>query len=230
MNPTAPSTNGQQQYEIRIMPIEKLRRDGGTQPRQCLDPDVVAEYGELLAEGKEFRDPVEAFFDGENFWLVDGYHRCEAYDAREILRAPVKIFMGSLRDAILYSCGVNSVHGLRRSDSDKRRAVLTLLNDPEWQQWSSKEIARRCRVGHSHVCRIRNEQQALGNKVFHGEGEGTIKYVHKGKVCVRSARQPRERIAKKRAANDNRVPVQCPRCGWSGSVKPDLRDRRTVKN
>jgi hypothetical protein len=35
---------------------------------------------------------------------------------------------------------------VRRTNGDKRRAVATLLNDPEWSQWSDREIARRCGV------------------------------------------------------------------------------------
>lgn len=44
---------------------------------------------------------------------------------------------------------------LRRSNLDKRKAVETLLNDPEWSQWSDREIARRCAVGHPLVSSIR---------------------------------------------------------------------------
>lgn len=33
----------------------------------------------------------------------------------------------------------------------KRRAVLTLLNDEEWREWSDREIARRCAVHHVFV-------------------------------------------------------------------------------
>jgi branched-chain amino acid transport system substrate-binding protein len=43
-------------------------------------------------------------------------------------------------DAILYSVGANEMHGLRHTNEDKRRAVLTLLNDPGWSKWSDPEI------------------------------------------------------------------------------------------
>jgi hypothetical protein len=32
---------------------------------------------------------------------------------------------------------------------------LTLLADPEWRQWSDREIARRCAVGHRFVGHLR---------------------------------------------------------------------------
>ena len=48
-----------------------------------------------------------------------------------------------------------SKKGLPRTNADKRHAVLLLLNDEEWGQWSSNEIALRCSVHHSFVDRTR---------------------------------------------------------------------------
>ena len=62
---------------------------------------------------------------------------------------------GTQRDAILFSVGANAVHGQRRTNSDKRRAVETLLRDEEWSKWSGREIARRCGVHHSYVAKLR---------------------------------------------------------------------------
>lgn len=49
------------------------------------------------------------------------------------------------------SVGTNAAHGLPRTNADKRHAVLLLLKDEEWGQWSSHEIARRCAVSHTFV-------------------------------------------------------------------------------
>ena len=64
---------------------------------------------------------------------------------------------GTHRDAILYSVGTNSAHGLPRTNADKRHAVMLLLNDEEWGQWSNREIARRCSVAESSVRNYRDE-------------------------------------------------------------------------
>lgn len=61
------------------------------------------------------------------------------------------------RDAILYACGANSTHGLKRTNADKRRAVMALLKDEEWGKWSDREIARRCGVDNSFASRVRRE-------------------------------------------------------------------------
>src|SRR5690606_32284088 len=85
----------------------------------------------------------------------DGFHRYEAYAAAQVYDVPADIRQGTQRDAILFSVGANASHGLRRTNDDERRAVLTLLNDPEWAAWSDREIARRCGVSHQTVSNIR---------------------------------------------------------------------------
>ncbi|MCJ2059176.1 hypothetical protein MKL09_21870 [Methylobacterium sp. J-048] len=70
-----------------------------------------------------------------------------------------------MRVAILHSAGANAAHGLRRTNADKRRAVLMLLDDEEWSQWSDREIGRQCVVDGKTVTRMREElgQQHLRN-------------------------------------------------------------------
>lgn len=50
----------------------------------------------------------------------------------------------------------NSQHGLRRTNEDKRRAVMTLLQDAEWGGWSDREIARRAGVSNNFVSILRS--------------------------------------------------------------------------
>jgi hypothetical protein len=67
---------------------------------------------------------------------------------------------GGRREAILHSVGANAKHGWRRSNDDKRKAVLTLLRDPEWAEWSDREIARRCGVDGKMVAGLRPKPSA----------------------------------------------------------------------
>jgi hypothetical protein len=91
------------------------------------------------------------------YWLADGFHRVEAHRraGKAVVNAIVKV--GTKRDAQLYAAGANGKHGVHRSNADKRRAVFTLLNDPEWQQWSSKRIAKHCCVSGTFVDNLRRE-------------------------------------------------------------------------
>jgi hypothetical protein len=136
--------------------LDDIRTDGGTQPREYLNELVLSEYAESMAEGVEF-PPVVLFFDGDYYWLADGFHRffaakkCGAHDLVADVRQGVR------RDARLYAVGANAAHGLRRTNADKRRAALTLLQDEEWQRWSNREIARQCGVTHTFVAKLRRE-------------------------------------------------------------------------
>lgn len=136
--------------------IDKIRLDGGTQPREALDEAVAREYGEAMsANGITSFPPVDIYYDGTDYWLADGFHRVKGAKLFHIQSLRANVQQGTRRDAVLHSVGVNASHGLRRTNADKRRSVMTLLNDEEWRQWGDREIARRCAVAHSFVIRMR---------------------------------------------------------------------------
>jgi hypothetical protein len=74
--------------------------------------------------------------------------------ANEFDTIEAEINQGTRRDAILHSVGANSAHGLRRTNGDKQRSVMTLLNDEEWSQWPQTKIAQACGVSREYVCRL----------------------------------------------------------------------------
>ena len=136
------------------IPISAIRLDGGTQSRALLQDGIINEYAAALEDGASF-PPVVLFYDGSDHWLADGFHRVRAYLFAGRDTIPADVRQGTRRDAILYSVGANEAHGLRRTNDDKRRAVLTLLNDAEWAMWSDREIARRCNVSDKTVASLR---------------------------------------------------------------------------
>ncbi len=89
--------------------------------------------------------------------MADGFHRWQAHHNRSEEVIACVIHQGSRRDAVLYSVGANADHkpALPRSRQDKRRAVTTLLQDPEWKEWSNCQIANACRVNEKTVRNIR---------------------------------------------------------------------------
>jgi hypothetical protein len=127
---------------VRQLRLDQIRIDGGTQPRSEIQRDVVDDYVVVI----DVLPPVVVFYDGTTYWLADGFHRWHAHRraGRDVIK--VELLQGTRRDAILFSVGANVEHGLRRTNSDKRRAVETLLADAEWVRWSDNELARRCVV------------------------------------------------------------------------------------
>ena len=139
-----------------VLTLDKIRIDGGTQPRAKLDQAMIDSYAEDMQRGDKF-PPVIVFYDGTNYWLADGFHRFYAARKAGVTALSAEVRQGRQREAILYSVGVNATHGLRRTNADKHRAVMTLLEDKEWVAWSDREIARQCKVSQPIVSSLRRD-------------------------------------------------------------------------
>lgn len=134
--------------------VDSIRTDGGTQSRAQINWLTVTDYAADIAEGATF-PPVVVYFDGADYWLADGFHRLEAHKRLGLVEIAADVKQGTRRDAILYSVKANAVHGLRRTNEDKRRAVTLLLEDEEWRQWSDNRIAQQCGVSQPTVTTVR---------------------------------------------------------------------------
>lgn len=139
---------------MKKLNINAIRIDGGTQARVEIDNDVVGDYAEAAKLGVEF-PPIVVFFDGADHWLADGFHRYHSHKQAGKASILAEVREGTVRDAILFSLGANCTHGLRRTNADKRKAVQTLLADPEWRTWSDRKIAEVAGVTHPFVAGIR---------------------------------------------------------------------------
>lgn len=140
--------------------LDKIRLDGGTQPRAELLLDVINEYAEQMRGGAEF-PRVIVFFDGQDYWLADGFHRVNA--AKEAFPdEPIDadVHQGSQSDAQWYSYSVNQIHGLRRTNEDKQRAVKAALLHPLGARKSDRQIAEHIGAGHALVSRLRKELES----------------------------------------------------------------------
>lgn len=164
-----------------VLALDLIRADQRAQPRENLNTDITQAYADDMAEGIEF-PPLTVYFDGETYWLADGFHRRYAAISLGLAEFPCEIRRGGLREAILHSCSANAEHGHRRSNADKRRAVTRLLEDEEWRQWSDREIARQCRVHHTFVGKMRSEMETVTGDNTSEERTYTTKHGTKAKM------------------------------------------------
>lgn len=141
---------------IKSLKLTEVRTDGGTQSRVSIDQGAVDDYALALEEGAELPEPV-VFFDGADNWLADGFHRLHANRKIGARAMDFDVRDGTLADAIFHAAGANKSHGLRRSNSDKRKAVLMLLQSPAHGALTNREISRQCGVSHPLVGQIRDE-------------------------------------------------------------------------
>lgn len=146
------------------MRLEEIRIDGGTQARAKMNTATVEEYATALKEGVIF-PPVVVFYDGTDYWLADGFNRYYANKMISRTNIDIDIKKGSQLDAKLYAVGANATHGERRTQEDKRNAVLMVLNEPAWKGFSEREVARYCGVSHFLVQTIKKSLALMPEKV-----------------------------------------------------------------
>jgi hypothetical protein len=161
---------------ITMINISDIRIDAGVQPRVQMNALTIVDYAEAMDNGADM-PAITVFKDPDGVvWLADGFHRVEAAKQCGHTMILADVRTGGRRDAILYSVGSNATHGLPRTNSDKRRAVETVLRDPEWFLWSDREIARRCQVSDRFVNQVRadwvsaNGSQIATQKIVQRDG------------------------------------------------------------
>ena len=149
----------------KIIKLNGIVIDAGTQQRVTINNDVVAEYAEAMRCGTKF-PAIIVFFNGSSYYLVDGYHRYNATKDAGIDDILADVIDGTKREAVLYSLGVNNSHGIRLTNADKRKAVLTMLEDDEWRNWTDTQISKHCKVTQPFVSKIRKEYDNTQNDII----------------------------------------------------------------
>ena len=170
---------------IRPIALDEIRIDKRVQARAKIMPKVVDEYTEAMRQGDEF-PPLVVFQEGDTRILADGHTRHTA--AKRVGRASIncEVRAGGLRDAMLFAAGANATHGRPRSTADKHCAVLKLLNDDEWCEWSDREIARHCHVSHQLVAELREVTgRATSERKFRSK-HGSVGKMKVGKIGKKS--------------------------------------------
>lgn len=214
--------------------LNQIRTDGGTQARAGLNEETVAEYLQAMKEGGNFPPvnfpPLIVFYDGQDYWLADGFHRLEAMKRWGVYRPGphrLDIRQGTQRDAVLFACGANATHGLKRSNEDKRRAVQRLLQDEEWATWADREIARRCNVSAPFVGQMRAELGVVVDERVYTTKHGTVATMA---VAEKASPPPEEKMGGqyKTEPPDGYVACDeiglyslCPTCGHKGKMQPN---------
>lgn len=173
--------------ESQLIRLSDIRADEAAQQRAQLDWLHVSELKEAYLNNLEI-PPIVVFKDDEGIlWLADGFHSYEGAQKAGKEKIYAVIESGNLRSAILYSCGANSGHGLKRTNADKTKSADTLLKDHEWQQWNNTEIARKTGLSIEFVRQRR--------AVVCPETEGQTKVTRNGKTYTQSARKPKKQQA-----------------------------------
>jgi hypothetical protein len=57
-----------------MLALSAIRLDDSTQPLAVFDKNLIEEYTVAMIDGATF-PPVIVFYDGQDYWRADGYHR-----------------------------------------------------------------------------------------------------------------------------------------------------------
>jgi transposase-like protein len=141
------------------LPIASIRVDGGTQPRAVLDFEAIEDYAEAMSGGVKF-PPVTVFYDGDSYWLADGFHRVKAAYAAGFDSVLCDVQQGTIEEAQWYSFSANRGNGLRRTTQDKQRAVKAALVHGRGTTLSDTQLARHVGVDQKTVTNWRRQLEA----------------------------------------------------------------------
>ena len=149
-----------EQTQIQEIDPNEINFDkGATNVRGGHNDDAVQEYAQALLRGEHDKfPPVDLFYDGEYYWIGDGFLRVRAYvSIGGDHKIKARIHQGGKLDALWFAIGANQSHGLPRTNEDKRRAVKAALKHPNGASMSNNQIAKYIGVHHVTVGKIREE-------------------------------------------------------------------------
>jgi hypothetical protein len=153
-----PIRNSDEDWPVQRISLAAITIDPAVQQREAgTSQAIVADYAEAMRDGVAF-PPIDVFRDEDGAtYVANGFHRFDAHRSAHpgVEEIECRVRSGNRDDALLFACGANAQHGLRRSRSDKIKAVTTLLCSERWSGWSDREIARQCRVSHGFVAAVR---------------------------------------------------------------------------
>lgn len=126
----------------RLLSLDSIRIDGGTQSRAEIDIATVNEYADALNNRAHF-PPVVVYFDGKATWLSDGFHRYHAHRVAGRANIFAEICCGTVEEARFYASSANATHGKPRTAADKTHAIRLLLTTEK----GKKMLARKGKHG-----------------------------------------------------------------------------------
>ncbi|MBS4019038.1 MAG: ParB N-terminal domain-containing protein [Dechloromonas sp.] len=107
-----------------------------------------------------YLDPVTVWWGGKRWYVLDGFHRLEAYKRQGVTKAiPVVVFTGTLGDAMAHAAFCNSKNKLpMRMDDKLNMAWRMSVVQPEL---SKRKVAEACSIANGTVGNMRSTREKL---------------------------------------------------------------------
>ncbi len=170
---------------IKELPVAEIEATAATQVRVKKPEDkLVKEYAEAMSAGSIF-PPIAVFAEqgSKRYLLADGFTRLESTKQIKCETITCLVREGGVHEALGFAFSANDEHGLRRTNADKRNAVMMALKDPTWCAWSNVDIGRLCKVSDKLVAKVR-EDLVLSGEI---DDQETRTYTQDGKKVTRKS-------------------------------------------
>lgn len=156
-----------QKKTVQLLKLEHVPLEPTLQMRCGINHEHIDQMVEVLLAGKTIDGPPPVcYFDGSRNWPAgEGSHRWMAIDKANKQNSSIQRKMewevrrGSYRDAFVAALGANATHGLKRSNEDKRKAVMTAMADKDLSKMSDGAIADLCHVSQHFVSTLRRSNK-----------------------------------------------------------------------
>lgn len=111
-------------------------------------------------ERPNYLDPITVWWGGDRWYILDGHHRRLAYERAKVKKSiPVRVFKGTVEEALALSASSNSKDKLAMSLRDKMNWAWRLTACTEF---SKNRIAVECGVAERSVANMRSAKRDLG--------------------------------------------------------------------
>lgn len=154
---------------VKVLSVDELVLDGGTQSRAAISEVTVEEYVEVLvaADGKWPFPNLDVFHDGSRYLVAEGFHRTLSAIQHGRSSIPCNVHQGTAWAAFLFGIKANQTHGLRPTQADKRHSIEKLLDNE--LKLTQKQIADIVGVTRRTVNSIVAERKTENEKISHSE-------------------------------------------------------------
>lgn len=133
---------------IVVLGIHTIIADLAMQPRVAMNKEHQKMLETSFLEGEK-PHPLDVYFDGKTYWLVDGFHRLAALIAldktmRGFGSVRCRVFEGTKEDAIIAAAQANSLTLLPMTAEDRKKAMWMILDTrkEEYTQMSSAALGK----------------------------------------------------------------------------------------
>lgn len=194
--------------DVRTVAIADINAKGGTQTRVQTDANIVDEYARAYLDAIEL-PPVVLFYEevADTYWLADGFHRVKGRVQAGGDSILAKVIPGTRLDAVMYSCGANEDHGLRRTDADREAAMRIYVKEfPD--DLSVNKVATACRVGWRVAERFMRPILTDQNSNKRSRSQRAFEAEKRTTSARRGRAEPEQAVKDKPAATDEDGPDQ----------------------